>query len=223
MTAPIGDVEAPGIPPIPADVPAEVTRGRSPWYLAWIRLRRNRVALGFGVLFLVIVLACLAAPLWADHVAHTGPNENHITDKFMVDGQETYVVSPDGTPIGPGLHGRYLLGADQNGRDVMVRLLYGGRTSIFIGLVAAVVTTVLAVLVGLLCGYYRGWIDAMLSRIMDVVWAFPVLLLGIALGTTLALGGLKIGGLDDRRRLAVDPDHDHRSRLRTVHGPADPG
>jgi peptide/nickel transport system permease protein len=158
-------------------------------------MRRNRVGLAFGVLFLLIVLACLAAPLWADHVAHTGPNENHITDKILIDGQETYVVSPDGTPVGPGLHGRYLLGADQNGRDVMVRLLYGGRTSIYIGIVAAAVTTVLAVIVGLLCGYYRGWIDSVLSRAMDVVWAFPVLLLGIALGTALALGGLKIGAL----------------------------
>lgn len=156
-------------------------------------MRRNRVALGFGVLFIAIVVLCLAAPLWADHVAHTGPDENHITDKVLISGQEEYVVSPDGTPIGPGLHGRYLLGADQNGRDVMVRLLYGGRTSIFIGVAAAVVTTVLAVLVGLLCGYYRGWLDAILSRAMDVIWAFPVLLLGIALGTALALGGLKIG------------------------------
>jgi peptide/nickel transport system permease protein len=195
VTVPIGDVEAPGIPPLPADVPAEVVRGRSPWYLAWIRLRRNRVALGFGVLFVAVVVSCMAAPLWAEHVAHTGPDENHITDRVLVNGKQEYVVSPDGTPIGPGLHGRYLLGADQNGRDVMVRLLYGGRTSIFIGVVAALVTTVLAVLVGLLCGYYRGWIDAILSRIMDVVWAFPVLLLGIALGTTLALGGLKVGGL----------------------------
>jgi peptide/nickel transport system permease protein len=156
-------------------------------------LRRNKVALAFGVLFILIVLFCLAAPLWADHVAHTGPNENHITDKVMIDGQETDVVSPDGTPIGPGLHGRYLLGADQNGRDVMVRLMYGGRTSIYIGVAAAVITTVIAVLVGLACGYYRGWVDALLSRVMDVVWAFPVLLLGIALGTALALGGLKIG------------------------------
>jgi peptide/nickel transport system permease protein len=156
-------------------------------------LRRNKVALAFGVLFVLIVLFCLAAPLWADHVAHTGPNENHITDKVMIDGQETDVVSPDGTPIGPGLHGRYLLGADQNGRDVMVRLMYGGRTSIYIGVAAAVITTVIAVLVGLACGYYRGWVDALLSRVMDVVWAFPVLLLGIALGTALALGGLKIG------------------------------
>ena len=119
----------------------------------------------------------------------------HITDTVMIDGQQTDVVSPDGTPIGPGLHGRYLLGADQNGRDVMVRLMYGGRTSIYIGVAAAAITTVLAVLVGLLCGYYRGWVDATLSRIMDVVWAFPVLLLGIALGTALALGGLKIGAL----------------------------
>ncbi|TGD89236.1 ABC transporter permease [Mycolicibacterium sp. CH28] len=177
-----------------APIPAAV-RGRSPWYLAWIRLRRNKVALGFGILFLLIVMFCLAAPLWADHVAHTSPNQNHITDKILVDGQPTNVVSPDGTPLGPGLRGQYLLGADQNGRDVMVRLMYGGRTSIYVGVVAAVITTVLAVVVGMLAGYYRGWIDSVLSRILDVVWAFPVLLLGIALGTTLALGGLKIGGL----------------------------
>lgn len=188
-------LDAPDVPPLPAGASSGQWRGRSPWYLAWMRLRRNRIALAFGVLFLVIVVVCLAAPLWADYVAHTGPNENHITDKIMIDGHEEYVVSPDGTPLGPGLHGRYLLGADQNGRDLMVRLLYGGRTSIFIGVAAAVVTTVFAVLVGLVCGYYRGWIDSVLSRVMDVIWAFPVLLLGIALGTTLALGGLKLGGI----------------------------
>ena len=147
------------------------------------------------MLFVLIVVFCLAAPLWADHVAHTGPNQNHITDQVLVGGQLTDVVAPDGTPLGPGLRGRYLLGADQNGRDVMVRLMYGGRTSIYIGVLAALITTVLAVAVGVLAGYYRGWIDAVLSRILDVVWAFPVLLLGIALGTTLALGGLRIGGV----------------------------
>lgn len=167
--------------------------GHSPWYLAWTRLRRNKLALAGGVVFVLIVLFCLSAPLWAEHVAHTMPNENHITDQVLIDGVETNVVSPDGTPIGPGLHGRYLLGADQNGRDVMVRLMYGGRTSIYIGLTAAVVTTVLAVIIGLLAGFYRGWIDTVLSRVMDVVWAFPVLLLGIALGTALALGGFKLG------------------------------
>lgn len=193
MAAPFGEVAAPDEPPLPEGVPSERIRGRSPWYLAWLRLRRNTVALAFGVLFLLVVAMCLAAPWWADHVAHTTPDANHITDTITVDGQEVNIVSPDGTPIGPGLRGQYLLGADQNGRDVMVRLLYGGRTSIFIGVVAAAITTVVAVIVGMLCGYYRGWIDAVLSRAMDVVWAFPVLLLGIALGTALAVGGLDIG------------------------------
>lgn len=172
-----------------------VVQGRSPGQLAWLRLRHNRVALAFAGLFVVIVLLCLAAPLWADHVAHTGPNKNHISDTILIDGRQVPVVSPEGTPLGPGLRGRYLLGADQNGRDVMVRLLYGGRTSIYIGVMAALITTVLAVVVGMVAGYYRGWVDAVLSRILDVIWAFPVLLLGIALGTTLAVGGLRLGGV----------------------------
>ena len=134
MVAPTGELDAPGGPPLPTGVPAAQIAGRSPWYLAWLRLRRNKIALACGVL---IVLFCLAAPLWAEHVAHTGPNDNHITDKVVIDGKETDVVAPDGTPIGPGLHGRFLLGADQNGRDVLVRLMYGGRTSIYIGLAAA--------------------------------------------------------------------------------------
>jgi peptide/nickel transport system permease protein len=196
VVSPIDSLEAPGEPPIPAGIPTAQIQGRSPWYLAWLRLRRNKVALAAAVLFVLIVLFCLAAPLWAEHVAHTGPNENHLTDTVMIDGQETDVVSPDGTPIGPGLHGKFLLGADQNGRDVMVRLMYGGRTSIYVGLAAAAVTTILAVVAALLAGYYRGWIDAVLSRTMDIIWAFPVLLLGIALGTTLAIGGLKIGPIE---------------------------
>ena len=145
MAAPIGEVEALGGPPLPTGVPAAQIQGRSPWYLAWLRLRRNRVALICGGLFVMIVLFCLAAPLWAEHVAHTGPNDNHITDKVMIDGQETDVVSPDGTPLGPGVPGRYLLGADQNGRDVLVRVMYGGRTSIYIGVTAALITILLAV------------------------------------------------------------------------------
>ena len=178
------------------DTAATAVEGRSPWRLAWLRLRRNRTALFFGALFVLIVLFCLAAPVWADHVAHTGPDQNHITDTVLINGEPTSVVSAEGIPIGPGMRGRYLLGADQNGRDVMVRLMYGGHTSIYIGVLAAVITTVLAVVVGMLAGYYRGWVDAVLSRILDVIWAFPVLLLGIALGTTLALGGLRIGGLN---------------------------
>jgi peptide/nickel transport system permease protein len=190
--APAGEIE-PGEPPVPGGLKAEEIEGRSPWYLAYLRLRRNKVALSFGALFIVIVLFCLAAPLWANLVADTGPNQNHITDTITIKGKETDVVSPEGVPIGPGLHSKYLLGADTNGRDVMVRLMYGGRTSIYIGVMAALVTTFLAVAIGLAAGYFRGWTDSILSRALDVIWAFPVLLLGIALGTALAVGGLKIG------------------------------
>ena len=216
MVSPIDSLEAPGEPPLPTGVPASQIQGRSPWYLAWLRLRRNKVALACAAVFVLIVLFCLAAPLWAEHVAHTGPNENHITETVTIDGQEVDVVAPDGTPIGPGLHGRFLLGADQNGRDVMVRLMYGGRTSIYVGLAAAAVTTILAVAVALLAGYYRGWIDSVLSRTMDVIWAFPVLLLGIALGTTLVDRWSQARSGRDRRRLALDTDPDHRAGLRPV-------
>jgi peptide/nickel transport system permease protein len=185
-----------GEPPMPVGEDVETIEGRSPWYLAYLRLRRNKVALAFGVLFVVIVLFCLAAPLWSRYVADTGPNQNHLTEKINIGGKETFVVAPDGIPIGPGLHAKFLLGADDNGRDVMVRLMYGGRTSIYIGVVAALITTLFAVAIGLISGYYRGWTDSVLSRVLDVIWAFPVLLLGIALGTALSIGGLKIGPIE---------------------------
>ncbi len=173
--------------------------GSSPWRLALRRLRRNRVALAFLGLFVLIVAFTLAAPLWADNVADTGPNDTHTLQKIEVNGEKRDVVNPEGRPIGPvwlGAGGRFFLGADGRlGRDEMVRLMYGGRTSLFIGIVSALLTTVLATLFGLLAGYYRGWTDSVISRAMDVVWAFPVLLLAIALGLVLAVGGLQIGPL----------------------------
>src|SRR3954466_4425070 len=167
--------------------------GLGPWRLALRRLRRNRVALAFGALFLVVVALCLAAPIWANDFAHTGPLKNHLTDTVTVDGKKKDVVTPDGVPIGPTYQSRFFLGADTNGRDTAVRLLYGGRNSLLIGIVAALITTLLAVLLGMLAGYMRGFADAVISRVMDVVWAFPVILLGIALGTAFAQSGLNLG------------------------------
>ena len=86
------------------------------------------------------------------------------------------VVSPAGRPIGPVWFGGMatFLGADGRlGRDEMVRLMYGGRTSLFIGFASALITATLATLFGLLSGYYRGWTDTVISRAMDVIWAFP--------------------------------------------------
>jgi peptide/nickel transport system permease protein len=167
--------------------------GLGPWRLTMRRLRRNKVALAFGFLFVLLVLLCIAAPLWADHVAHTTPEANHLTDTVEIDGKEQDVVSDLGTPIGPTWRGKFFLGADGNGRDIMVRLLYGGRNSLMIGIVAALGTIIFGLVLGLLAGYFRGWVDGVISRLLDVLWAFPVILLGVALGTALALGGLKIG------------------------------
>jgi peptide/nickel transport system permease protein len=184
----------PGV--LASEDPRDRVAGLGPWKLALRRLRRNKVALAFGGLFVVIVLICLAAPLYAHNIAHTDAFKNHLTDQITVNGKLTDVVSPDGIPIGPTWHGRFFLGADGNGRDIAVRLLYGGRTSLFIGVGAAIGTVLLSILLGTIAGFFRGWPDAIISRSLDVLWAFPPLLLGLALGTALALGGLKIGPVE---------------------------
>ncbi|HSH22138.1 MAG TPA: hypothetical protein VK992_05970, partial [Candidatus Caenarcaniphilales bacterium] len=167
--------------------------GTGPWRLAMRRLRRNKTALFFGALFIVLVATALLAPVWGDKVAHTGPTQNHLSDSITIDGQSTFVVSLEGVPIGPTWQGRFFLGADANGRDIMVRLLYGGRNSLFIGLTASLITILLSVALGVLAGYSRGVIDTVISRMLDVMWAFPVIILGIALGVALNLGGLNLG------------------------------
>ena len=173
--------------------------GASPWRLAWQRLRRDRVALGFLALFVAIAAFVLAAPLWASNVAETGPNKTHTLEKIEVDGEQREVVNREGKPIGPvwlGAGGKFFLGADGRlGRDEMVRLMYGGRISLLIGFASALITVLLATILGLLAGYYRGWPDTVISRTLDVIWAFPVILLAIALGLVLAVGGLQIGPL----------------------------
>ena len=174
--------------------PQEVgTAGMGPWRLAMRRLRRNKVALAFLALFFVIVGACMAAPLYSKYVADIGPNKNNLTGKVERGGKQVDIVTPDGTPVGPGLSNRYLLGADANGRDVAVRLLYGGRNSLFIGFTAALITTLFAVSLGLMAGYSRGVPDTLIRSTFDILWSFPVLLFAIALGTALAIGGLNLG------------------------------
>jgi peptide/nickel transport system permease protein len=186
----------------------EHAHGVGPWRLGLRRLRRNKVALAFGFLFVLLVAVCLAAPVWSEQVAKTGPNENHLTDTIVVDGEEVNVVALDGVPIGPQwlkADGRYFLGADSNGRDIMVRLLYGGRNSLVIGLTAALMTTLLSIVLGLLAGYFRGPVDTVIRSLLDIMWSFPVIILGVALGVALALGGLQIGPISISPRSLLIP------------------
>jgi peptide/nickel transport system permease protein len=170
--------------------------GIGPYRLAGRRLRRNKVALAFGALFLLIVVMCLLAPVYANHVAHTTPSANHLTDQIRIGGKLKDVVSESGIPIGPTFHGRFFLGADTNGRDVAVRLLYGGRNSLYIGFIATLITMIFATILGTVAGYFRGVPDAVLSRVFDLLWSYPVYILGVALGVSLAVGGLNLGLFD---------------------------
>jgi peptide/nickel transport system permease protein len=187
---------------------ASVIRGRSPWYLAWRRLRRNYFAFASLALFIVIVLVCAFAPLYAHHIAHTGPNDQHVLDQVTVHGQKVDVVSAGGVikgklvpsiPIGPqwgAAGGKFVLGADTLGRDVAVRLLYGGRNSLLVGIGSSAICVLFAVVLALLAGYFGGWIDFVITRFFDLFYAFPVVLLGIALGSALAVNGFHHFGIN---------------------------
>ena len=187
--------------------------GRSPWYLAWRRLRRNYVAFAFLALFVLVVLSCALAPVYANHIAHTNPNANHVTEEVKVGNTFKPVISKGGTYVDPKTHqlrlkgvtvlgptwwhggGKFVLGADENGRDVAVRLLYGGINSLKVGIGSALICTFLSVVLALLAGYYRGWVDWIITRFFDLIWAFPVILLAIALGAALAINGINWGPL----------------------------
>jgi peptide/nickel transport system permease protein len=188
---PTEEAMATGLPAELLAEAADLPPGIGPYRLAWRRLKRSRIALGFGGLFLFIVLLCLLAPVYSHDIAHVGPAAENITGTVKVGGRTEDIVSLIGIPIGPTWNlSHYFLGADKEGRDVAVRLLYGGRNSLEIGVVATLITTVVATILALLSGYFRGIADGIISRVLDIIWAYPAVLLGITLGTVLAVHGL---------------------------------
>ena len=129
------------------------------------RFRRDRwFQAGVGLVALV-VLAGLLAPWLAPFDPITGDLRN------------AYL-------LGPG--GRYLLGTDAQGRDVLSRVLYGARLSLSVGLISQAVAATLGVTLGLLSGYYGRWVDALVMRLADVTLAFPTLLLLIAVAAAVS-------------------------------------
>jgi len=167
--------------------------GRNPWALAARRLWRNRIAMASLLLFLVIVVMCLAAPLYAHNVAHVNPFVPNLNGHTVVNGKVVPVMQQGGgvlklgeTPIGPTWDlNHYFLGADSVGRDVAALLLYGGRSSLLVGIGSAVLCSLAATVLALIAGFFGGVTDSLLSRLMDVIWAFPVFLLAICIGTEL--------------------------------------
>jgi peptide/nickel transport system permease protein len=186
-----------------ADLPASARRSAGPWRTALGQLVRNRSAMAALVVLILITLACLLAPVYANSIAHVDPFTSNVSGTAVIDGKQVQLLqsSTSGlglgvTPIGPTWDfTNYFLGVDNQGRDVMSRLLYGGRNSLLIGISSAVLCCVLATLLGLIAGYFGGVVDSVVSRVLDIVWAFPVYLLAISLSIVLLTSGLVIGPL----------------------------
>lgn len=187
-------------PPAPAGAGSPGRRERGPWAAALAKFGQDRAALAALAGLLLIALACLAAPLYAARVAGNDPFASNVSGTITVDGAEVAVMQAETeglglgtTPIGPTWRGAYFLGADTQGRDVMARLLYGGQNSLIIAGSATLVTLVVAAVVGIVAGFFGGWIDVVLSRLLDILWAFPVFLLAISLSVVTIGRGLVIG------------------------------
>jgi ABC-type dipeptide/oligopeptide/nickel transport system permease subunit len=153
---------------------------RSPLQLFWRRLRRDRVAIAsFGFIVFLIVIA-IAAPLVVDLLGLPGPytQNPNLTDSF-------------GSPLGPS--SAHPFGVDPLGQDVMSRVIYGTRVALEVGILGTAIATVVGVTIGLLAGFYRGWVDTALSRLIDVVLSIPILLLGLGIGAACSVRGC-LGG-----------------------------
>lgn len=181
---------------VPASSPLE--RSAGPWRTALGKLVRDRIAMAAVLVLALVVLACLAAPLYAHYVAQSDPFQSNLDGQITIGGQtlEVMQASPTGfgvTPIGPTWHAQYFLGADNQGRDIAARLLYGGVNSLLIAAGSTIVCLVLAALVGIVAGFLGGVVDTVLTRVLDVLWAFPVYLLAISLSVVLISQPLQIG------------------------------
>ena len=155
---------------------------RSPLQLFWRRLRQDRVAMAALVFIAVLVVFALAAPLIVKLFGAPPPDQ-----------QSSAALDQFGSPTGPS--GAHLLGVDSLGRDVFSRVIYGARVSLEVAFIATGLAVIVGVTMGMVAGFYRGWIDTALSRLMDVLLAFPILLLGIGLASACSLGGGCLGGL----------------------------
>jgi peptide/nickel transport system permease protein len=154
---------------------------RSPLQLFWRRLRQDKVALAALGFIVFLIFVAIFAPLIVKLVGAPPPNE-----------QSTAALDDFGSPTGPS--SEHLLGVDQLGRDVFSRVVYGARVSLEVAFISTGLAVLVGVTVGMVAGYYRGWVDTALSRAMDVMLAFPILLLGIGLASACSLGDGCLGG-----------------------------
>jgi peptide/nickel transport system permease protein len=153
----------------PGEGGSKVIKGRSPFALAFDRLRRDRGAMISLFVIIAIIAIAIAAPLFGVITGH-GPNHQY---------RGLNALSADGQPHAPS--GTFWFGTDDQGRDILVRTAYGARISLIVGFGATAITIGVGLLVGLVTGYFGGLVDTVLARIIDMVLSIPYLLFAIAL------------------------------------------
>jgi len=152
-----------------AGISGKVIEGRSLGQIAWLRLRRDKVAMAGGVVVILLVLIAIFGP-------------------FFVQNPDTYhgnLIDPTfSRPIGAwgGISVAHPLGVEPiTGRDMLARIVIGARYSLLIGFLATLLAVAVGVLMGIIAGYFGGWADSLIARAMDVFLAFPLLVFAIAL------------------------------------------
>jgi len=167
---------------------------RSPWQQAWRRLKRDRLAIVSGMMIIfIILLAFVGAPI-AERIVGHGPND------IISGGVENYEPVGPWSEVSDGKGGQTMLvlgASDLVGRDEFLRLLYGARVSLEVGILATTFGLMLGVITGMLAGYYGGATDTLVSRLTEIIMAFPLLLFLIALSATVGdrLNDITLGGL----------------------------
>jgi peptide/nickel transport system permease protein len=174
------------------EVELGAVQARSYWDQVWRRFRRDKVAIGSGFFIIFLIFVSIAGGPIARHFLGHGPNDLNLTA-----GQHGVAA----IPVGPwahvpcsgfsvtlaSCHGTqlYVLGAsDQLGRDEFLRLLYGARVSLEVAVLSTIATMLIGIVLGTIAGYYRGWIDTAISRVIELTMVFPALLFIIALTAT---------------------------------------
>lgn len=194
--------QADGVSAPPAAIPsAPRGRGRGVWAEALRWLAGDISSIASALVLVLVLLSALLAPLYAGRVAQSDPFRSQLDAIVTIDGEPVDVLQPSTeglglgvTPIGPTWRiGPYVLGADAQGRDLMSRVLYGGRSTLLIAGLATVITLVLAAIIGVTAGFFGGWVDWVLSHLLDVLWAFPIYLFAISLAIVLLTAHIEIG------------------------------
>lgn len=173
--------------PVAAPADEEAVEARGYWELVWSRFKRDRLAVAGGIFIIVLILmAYVGAPVAARLLGH-GPNT-----------QFPYAVGAiSSNPVGPWTHvstapyygekAHYgttllILGADSGlGRDMFLRLLYGAQTSLEVAFFATIGSVGIGIILGLMAGYFRGWVDTTISRLVEITMVFPFIFFVIAL------------------------------------------